>query len=219
MNYTIFLSPSRQKMNVGNGDYGTESRRMNELGNIVEAELERHGIYVEREGNEIETEERVKLANNMKANAYVSLHSNYTREGDESQGVGTEIYVKGDDDESMRLGVEVYTQMRKVPGFIERGVRKNRSFKEVISPKMPSIMIEVDFHDSYERACWIVENMREIAVAITKGILKYFDMEYKEKETRKYYRIQLGAFTNKERAEQMARALQNKGYPTVIKYY
>ena len=41
---TVFLSPSSQKFIVGNGEYGTEARRMNELGNIIEYELERNGV-------------------------------------------------------------------------------------------------------------------------------------------------------------------------------
>lgn len=216
---TIFLSPSNQKFNIGMGDYGSEARRMNEIANIMETELERSGIYVEREGDEIGIDERVRNANKIEADAYISLHSNFCPEGSQMSQVGTEIYVCPEKTESEKLARCIYSNMRNVNGLIGRGVKRNPTFKELNSPKMPSCIVEVDFHDNYERSCWIVENMYEIAVNISKGILSYFNMPYKEKEVRKYYRIQLGAFTNKEKAEQMARALQNDGYPTVIKYY
>lgn len=216
---TVFLSPSNQKFNIGTGDYGCEARRMNEIANIMETELERSGIYVEREGDEIGIDERVRNANKIDVDAYVSLHSNYRKDGAGMPQVGTEIYVCPDKIESEKLARCIYSNVKNVKGFIGRGIRKNEAYKEVNSPKMPSCIIEIDFHDNYERSCWIVENMYEIAVNISKGILSYFGMPYKEKEVRKYYRIQLGAFTSKEKAEQMARALQNDGYPTVIKYY
>ena len=84
---------------------------------------------------------------------------------------------------------------------------------------MPAVLIEVEYHEIYERACWIMENMYEIAVAIAKGILTFFNIKYKERDQQKYYRIQLGAFTSKEKAEKLARQLLNEGYPCVIKHY
>lgn len=216
---TIFLSPSNQKSNIGTGDYGSEARRMNEIANIMEIELERSGIIVEREGDEVCIDDRVRYANSIGANAYISLHSNNRSDESCEPQMGTEIYVCPERFESDKLARCIYANMKNVKGFIGRGLRKSAAYKEVNSPRMPSCMVEVDFHDNYERACWIVESMYDIAVNISKGILSYFNMPYKEKEVRKYYRIQLGAFTSKEKAEQMARALQNDGYPTVIKYY
>lgn len=216
---TVFLSPSSQKFIVGNGEYGTEARRMNELGNIIEYELERNGVFVEREGNEISTEERVRIANSLNVDAYVSLHSN--RAPDDIAGTmsGTEIYIRPDNDESLRLASAIYKNMHYTNGFIERGIRKNTKFTEVNAPKMPCCLIETDYHDNYERSCWIIENMRDIAISITKGILEYFGQEYKERKNSKYYRVQLGAFIDKQNAEKMSRILQNAGFPTVIKYY
>lgn len=219
MSKVIFLSPSRQKSVVGSGEYGTEAQRMNELGNIIEAELERNGIYVEREGNEIPTEERVRIANSMNMDAYISLHSNAAPENMTGTLQGTEIYICPDNSEAYDLAATIYKNMRTVRGFIDRGVRKNNKFTEINSPKMPSCLIEVDYHDNYERSCWIMEYMRETGIAITKGILEYFGMEYHERIKQKYYRIQLGAFTDKQNAEKMSRVLQDAGFPTVIKYY
>ncbi len=216
---TVFLSPSSQKFIVGNGEYGTEARRMNELGNIIEYELERNGVFVEREGNEISTEERVRIANSLNVDAYISLHSN--RAPDDIAGTmsGTEIYIRPDNKESLKLASVIYKNMRCTKGFTERGIRENAKFTEVNAPKMPCCLIETDYHDNYERSCWIIENMRDIAISITKGILEYFGQEYKERINRKYYRVQLGAFIDKQNAEKMSRILQNAGFPTVIKYY
>ncbi len=216
---TIFLSPSRQKSVIGNGEYGTEAQRMNELGNIIESELERHGIYVEREGNEVETEERVHIANGLNVAAYISLHSNSAPDDWSGCLEGTEIYIPSDDSESHKLAVDIYRSMRQIRGFIDRGVREKNDYVEIKGPKMPRCLIEVDYHDSYERACWIMENLTQLGINIAKGILEYFKIEYKGKYRQKYYRIQVGAFTDKQNAEKYAFKLQNAGFPTVIKYY
>lgn len=216
---TVFLSPSSQKFVVGNGEYGSEAQRMNELGNIIEYELERNGVFVEREGNEISTEERVRIANALNTDIYVSLHSNYAPDDARGTLSGTEIYTAHGNTEALSLATAIYKNMHSVKGFVERGLRENNRFTELILPKMPSCLIETDYHDNCDRACWIIENMCDIAVSITKGILEYLGVEYKERVKRKYYRIQLGAFTDRKNAEKMSRILHDAGFPTVIKYY
>ena len=109
--------------------------------------------------------------------------------------------------------------MRNVDGFNGRGMSNNEALTEINTVIVPAVMVEVEYHDVFERACWIMENMYEIAVAITKGILTYFNVKYKERDQQKYYRIQVGAFTSKEKAEKLARALINDGYPCTVKYY
>lgn len=216
---TIFLSPSRQTESIGSGEYGSEAKRMNELGNIIEAELERHGVYVEREGNEISVQERIKIANELKADLYISLHSNAVSANKKGTICGTEIYVLPENETAKDIAVNIYSEMKKIQGFKERGIRNNRDFLELNSPNMPSCLIEVDYHDNYDRACWIVENMYSIAIAIVKGILKYFDIKYVARMRQKYYRVQLGAFSNKSMAEKLAMQLCNAGYPATVKYY
>ncbi len=219
METTVFLSPSRQTSIIGNGEYGSEARRMNELGNIIEAELERHGVYVEREGNEIETAERIKEANTLNVAAYISLHSNYAPDNISGTLEGTEIYIPSNDAESLRLATKIYSGMEEIRGFIDKGIREKNNYAEIKGPQMPRCLIEVDYHDNYERSCWMIENMTKLGIQIAKGILSYFNIEYKEKYKQKYYRIQLGAFTEKQAAERYAFKLQNAGFPTVIKYY
>ena len=71
MAITVFLSPSNQLHNIGSADYGSEAQRMNQLCDIVESELERCGVFTEREGNEINTKERVEIAKEFFSRAQV----------------------------------------------------------------------------------------------------------------------------------------------------
>ena len=219
MAITVFLSPSNQLHNIGSADYGSEAQRMNQLCDIIEAELERCGIFTEREGNEINTKERVEIANKSEIKAYIAIHSNYNSMDERISRSGTEVYYKLNDKESARLGREIFSTMRNVDGFNGRGMSNNEALTEINTVIVPAVMVEVEYHDVFERACWIMENMYEIGVAIAKGILTYFNVKYKERDQQKYYRIQVGAFTSKEKAEKLARALINDGYPCLVKYY
>lgn len=48
MSKSIYLSSSMQEHNMGVGNYGSEEERMDELANVVEEELKRHGVVVYR---------------------------------------------------------------------------------------------------------------------------------------------------------------------------
>ena len=45
---SVYLSPSTQENNIGYGDYGTEEERMQQVCDVVQEELLRHGITVFR---------------------------------------------------------------------------------------------------------------------------------------------------------------------------
>ena len=44
----VYISPSLQEWNVGVGNYGTEEQRMNQIADVVQYELERHGLTTAR---------------------------------------------------------------------------------------------------------------------------------------------------------------------------
>jgi hypothetical protein len=85
-------------------------------------------------------------------------------------------------------------------------------------------LIEVAFHDNPEDANFIINNTQQIAEAIAHGICDYVGVEFKlpkvEKEETaepgKLYRVQVGAFSKKENAENLAAELKSKGYSTII---
>ncbi len=214
----VFLSPSNQLGNIGAGDYGSEAKRMGELCDRIEHELERHGVYAEREGEEVSVDERVREANRQRADIYVSIHSNQRLPGKAGVYIGTEIYTKNGCDKSARLGRCIWGEMKCVDGFYGRGMKQNANVKELCSPKMPACLVEVDYHDNENRVNWMLEHLNDIARAISKGILMYFDMSYREKPSRKRYQVIAGSFDDKRNAEQMARSLIKDGYPAMIRF-
>ena len=97
----------------------------------------------------------------------------------------------------------------------------NPKLYEVRVPKAPTAYIECEFHDTVEGARWIVENAAAIGEAIARGICDYFGVTFKEKKkpatTDKLYRVQVGAFANRENAERMLRRLKDAGFEGYIR--
>lgn len=80
----------------------------------------------------------------------------------------------------------------------------------------PGVILEHSFHTNTKAAQWLLveSNLQKLAEAEAKALADYYGMT----KTKKYYRVQVGAFQNKAYAETLAKELKSKGYDTIIKY-
>ena len=73
----VYLSPSRQKNNIGFGDYGSELMRCNEICDLMEPHLNRLGITYYRNPDPLSTlRTRTDEAAQMGAAYYLAIHTN-----------------------------------------------------------------------------------------------------------------------------------------------
>ena len=75
--------------------------------------------------------------------------------------------------------------------------------------------IEVGFHDNPQEAQWIIDHTQDIAVAIAKGLCDHYGVAYAEEE-KTIYRVQVGAFYNRDNAVALRDELMGKGYQAFI---
>ena len=113
------------------------------------------------------------------------------------------------------------------PGTSEN-VQKNPNLYEVRTPAAPTVYCECEFHDSIQGARWIVEHTTEIGEAIAKGLCKYLGVKFVPAQTQKpaedtkadaeqvLYRVQVGAFANRDNAEKMLARLKKAGFTGFI---
>lgn len=73
---SIYLSPSTQENNVGAGSYGTEEQRMNQVADVIQKVLERHGVRVYRNKPEWPLSQVVVDSNAKKPDVHFAVHSN-----------------------------------------------------------------------------------------------------------------------------------------------
>lgn len=172
MKRTVYLSPSMQEKNIGAGKYGTEEKRMNEVADVVQKGLERHGIIVYRNRPEWTFGQMVRDSNSKKPDIHFAIHSNALN----TKVRGCEIFAYAPGGKGEKLARAVYTEMEPMTPTGDRGVKFSKELYELRETTAPAALVEVAFHDNPQDAEWIMGNIEKIGAAITKGILRYFNL-------------------------------------------
>ena len=120
-------------------------------------------------------EDRVKNANDISADIYVSIHQNSS----EVRSVkGMEVWYDGADAQrdSRRLALLVSQQTARSTGAVEREVRSDADFHVTGSTRMPACLIETGFLSNKEERTKLAsqEYQEKIASGIVQGIEYYF---------------------------------------------
>ena len=144
----------------------------------VQTKLEEMGynVIMAREGDTYITKEnRVKLANALQADIYVSIHQN---DSEVETVSGMEVWYMGEDTarDNRRLALLIGQQTAKSLGIEQRETRGDADFHVTGSTKMPSCLIETGFlSNKEERERLLTEEYQEqIAAGIVQGIVYYF---------------------------------------------
>lgn len=194
--YKVFLSPSSQDWNkyiVGNTN---EEAVCNMIADQVEAILERHNLLVVQNDPSDTPTQHAAAANAFNPDIIVPIHTNA------GGSRGCEVFCYNKDNKTAKgtiLANKIYSEVSAITPSVDRGVKTNTKFTEIARTKAPVAYVEVAFHDSKEDAIWILANIKQIATAISKGILNYFEIvykpeqivynEYKAKVTASYLRV------------------------------
>lgn len=118
----------------------------------------------------VDLEDRIKLANDLDADAFVSIHGNTYTDPNVS---GTETYYYADD--SIPFASEVHEHLVEATGFRDRGVRKE-DWKVLTQSDNLAILLEVGYltNPSDEMNMLSDSHQDQTAKAIVKGIKAYF---------------------------------------------
>ncbi len=165
------------------------------------------------EDKETSLQKRVEIANKANADVFISLHRNaFTN----SSACGVENWIyQNTDEKSKQLAQYILNEITSVGVQKNRGV-KSGNFYVLRTTKMPACLLELGFISNLQDNIVFDTNIENYAVAIAKGICNYFKMPYTKKAHDQYYRVQVGAFESKEKAENLAQELKSKGYPPTI---
>lgn len=168
---------------------------------------------------EIKVEDRVKAANDFGADIYISIHHNAGIYG--GKGGGIVAYTcKNCQAKSKEWQKDLYTSLIK-----ETGLKGNRAtplassnLYEVKKTKMPAVLLELGFMDSVADVPVILSEKYAdaCAKAITDVIVNRANLQHKAEE-KKLYRVQVGVYSVKKNAENLANELKAKGYSAIIK--
>lgn len=121
----------------------------------------------------LELKERVAIANNLKADLFISVHAN---SASSSSASGTETYYERVD--SKALANVMHKYLVQATGLTDRGVRYG-NFHVIRETKMPAVLLEVGYlSNKTDEALLFTEALQnKVAASIVSGIKEYLGIK------------------------------------------
>ncbi|MBR7133166.1 MAG: N-acetylmuramoyl-L-alanine amidase [Clostridia bacterium] len=174
---TIYLSPSTQEFNPYNGG-GNEEYYMNLIADAMEPYLAASGIQYVRNTPEMTAATSIAASNSGNYDLHFALHSNATGSGDGSVR-GSEVYYFPTSEQGKRFADIVAENLQLIYPLPDR-VRTvpTTTLGEVRRVKAPGVLVEIAYHDNFEDAQWIRDNIDAIAANLVLSLTEYFGIPF-----------------------------------------
>lgn len=156
--------------------------------------------------------EKAVMANNSGADFFVSLHRNSVPEDNTSSGVETLVY--NDAGIKAEMARNINANLAKL-GFGNRGVIERPNLVVLKRTKMPAVLVETGFINNDKDNELFDSEFDNIAQAIADGILETI-RENQSVSEHELYRVQVGAYRDRNYANRLVEQLQREGYPAFI---
>lgn len=179
--------------------------------------LEENGVHVlyTRTTDVYQTPfEKARIANESGADYFISFHRNSSPQANQYNGV--EVLVYDASGIKYEMAQNIVGAMGEI-GFREIGVKERPGLVVLRRTKMPALLVEAGFINSDQDNQLFDQRFDEIARGIAEAILGTLNEETVENSPQ-YYRVQTGAFRNRENADRMLYDLLDNGFPAFLLY-
>ncbi|HBN82209.1 MAG TPA: N-acetylmuramoyl-L-alanine amidase [Clostridiales bacterium] len=166
--------------------------------------------------NDFTLKQRTTIANEKKADIFVSVHANAWGEGENWNDVnGLVAMYYPNSVQGERLARSVLPELQKTTNLPINSYQAV-SYAVLRDTFMPAVIIECGFMTNRSDAEKLLtyEYRNSCAEGIYNGILKYFGLTDKKES---WYRVQVGAYKELPNAETMAKKLVDEGYEAYIR--
>ncbi|MGG4491559.1 N-acetylmuramoyl-L-alanine amidase [Metabacillus idriensis] len=187
-------------------------------------------LFTHSDTSDVPLKERTDKANNANSDVFVSIHANAFGSGTAwNNAKGIETYVHDSKpQESYALAEAVHKKLIEKTKREDRGV-KLANFHVLRETKMQAILIECGFMTNQEdaQALKTAAYRKTCAQAIVEALAAFYKLKKKKAppvvaaptpQPGKLYKVQVGAFAEKENAVALANELKNKGYNAIVLY-
>ena len=176
----IYLSPSTQEYNPYITGSGSEEYWMNRIADAMEPYLRANTIRFTRNTPEMTAASSIAQAARGSYDFYLALHSNASGDGSSEgrqRGIIAFYYPTST---NARRAADIFVKNLKeiypLPQLVT--ARATTALGEVRQPKMPSVLLEIGYHDNTADARWIEENVQPIAENLSRSLTEYFALPF-----------------------------------------
>ena len=176
----IYLSPSTQEYNPYITGSGSEEYWMNRIADAMEPYLRANTIRFTRNTPEMTAASSIAQAARGSYDFYLALHSNASGDGSsEGRQRGIIAFYYPTSTNGRRAADIFVTNLKEIyplPQLVT--ARATTALGEVRQPKMPSVLLEIGYHDNTADARWIEENVQSIAENLSRSLTEYFALPF-----------------------------------------
>lgn len=174
----VYLSPSLQEYNeYVNG--GTEEEIANLITDAMEPYLMASGVSFGRNDPQMSLGEAIAESNAGDYDLHFAIHSNAAPPSLAGKLQGTDAYYFYNSpygEEAANFVADNMKQIAPNPNKVE--AVPTVTLRELRRTNVPSVLVEVGYHDNPEEAAWIKDNIDDIAKALAKSITDYFGVPF-----------------------------------------
>ena len=175
----IYLSPSTQENNAYVTGTGSEEYWMNRLADAMIHYLNSCGIRYKRNTPDMTAGSSIRQANAGWYDFYLALHSNAAAPDNYGNVRGVIAFYYPTSTQGQRAAQIFVNNLRSIYPLPDKVVtRSTTSLGEVRDSKFPAVLLELGYHDNYEDARWIENNLTEIARNLVLSLTDFFDIPF-----------------------------------------
>lgn len=169
----IYISPSNQYDNPYSYGNTNEMSQCNLIAEALEKYLKINDFEVKRAPKGQNMYTSINESNSFEADLHICIHTNA------GGGHGCEVYTYTGATRELKYAEPIYNEIAGITPYSDRGL-KVAQFAELVQTTAIAVYCECAFHDNYDEAKWIVENVDNIGKAIAKGVCKAVGKTFSE---------------------------------------
>lgn len=153
--------------------------------------------------------QKARMANEAGADWFISFHRNSSERPNQYEGVETLVF--DNSGEKVELAEKINENLAAL-GFRNIGVKERPNLAVLRRTKMPAVLIEAGFINSERDNELFDDQFEEIAKGIANAVLDVAG----NKNSDPNYHVQVGAYRNRQYAEELAQRLIQDGFSAQI---
>lgn len=178
---SIYLSPSVQEYNQYVTGTGSEEYYMNLIADAMVPYLRASGITFTRNNPYDTLSQVIAQSNAGNYDFHLALHSNAAPENLSGAIQGPDVYYYATSVQGQRAADIFANNLKAIypnPNLV--ATIPNTTLAELRRVKAPANLIELAYHDNYEDAQWIINNIDSIARNLVLSLTEYFGIPFVE---------------------------------------